>query len=433
MLFKNITLVGENYEVFHNVNILVEDDKITYIGKEIPKDYNGEVYNGENKVAMPGYYNIHSHIPMTLIRGYGEGLPLQRWLEERMFPFEDLMVAEDMYWGTQLGVAEMIASGAVSFSDMYMEIEAITKAVEETGIKANISRACVGFTDDTHFKDVNEWEAIHFLADYMKANPNNRVIGECSIHGEYTSREALVREVADYSAKNGFNMHIHLSETKKEHIECKARHQGMTPAEWFDYCGVFNSPTIAAHCVWLENRDFDILAKHNVTVAHCPSSNLKLGSGFAPIAKMMEHNIRVGIGTDGAASNNNLNMHEEVNLASLINKGSTQNSELFGPKTMLQMACKNGAMAQSRFDCGELKVGNKADIVIFDMDKPHLYPVYDVLANIMYSASASDICLTMVDGKVLYKNGEYKTIDIEKVKFNANRIKNEKLAILNNR
>ncbi|MEG2915775.1 MAG: amidohydrolase [Oscillospiraceae bacterium] len=433
MLFKNITVVGENYEVFKNANLLVEGEKIIYIGNEMPKDYEGEIFDGENKIAMPGYYNLHSHVPMTLIRGYGEGLPLKRWLEERMFPFEDLMSADDMYWGSMLGIAEMLASGAVSFNDMYMETQAITKSVEETGIKANIARACTSFSDDVHFQDVDEWEAIHFLQDYMKNSSSNRIIGECSIHAEYTSKETLVREVAEYSAKNGLNMHIHLSETQNEHKECKTRHMGMTPTEWFDYCGVFNSPTIAAHCVCVEERDMEILAKHKVTVAHCPSSNLKLGSGIAPIKEMIEKGIRVGIGTDGAASNNNLNMHEEVNLASILHKGVNKNSEDFGPQKMLKMACEDAAAAQGRNDCGVLKVGNKADIVVFDLNKPHLCPVYDALATIMYSANASDICLTMVDGKVLYKNGVYTTIDIEKVLFNANRIRDEKLAILNKR
>ncbi|WP_312641705.1 amidohydrolase [Hydrogenoanaerobacterium sp.] len=430
MLFKNITIIDENYEAQEHMNLLTDGKKITYIGKDMPAGYEGEIYDGSNKVAMPGFFNIHCHVPMTLIRGYGEGLPLHRWLHERMFPFEALLTPEDMYWGGLLGMAEMIASGAVSFTDMYMEMDGISKAVEESGMKANLSHGCSAFSDDVHFTDVNGYKGIHYLMDYVKNANHDRIIGDTSLHAEYTSTETLVHEIAQFAKENHLNMHTHISETQKEHEECKQRRGGLTPVQFFNKCGVFDVPTTAAHCVWIEGEDFDIMKEKGVTACHCPSSNLKLGSGIAPVKKMLEKGIRVGIGTDGAASNNNLNSLEEVNLASILQKGANNDPLFLGPQQLLELACRNGALSQGRADCGSIKVGNRADIVVYDLDKPHLQPVFDVLSNIMYSAQSGDICLSMIDGNVVYKNGVFTGIDLEKVLFHVNRIKDEKLAQL---
>ncbi len=430
MLFKNITMIDENYQEQKNMYILTEGNKITYIGKEMPKDYKGEIYDGENKVAVPGYFNAHCHVPMTLMRGYGEGLPLDRWLFEKIFPFEDLMSFDDMYWGSVLGIAEMIASGCASFSDMYMQSPAIVKAVEESGIKANISRSCSAFSDDVHYKDLLAYEEMNYLYDYMKSADNDRIIADTSIHAEYTTKPTLVREVAEYTKERGLMLQVHISETEKEHRECKERYNGMTPTQWMKSLGIFDNKVTAAHCIYCEDEDLEIFKESGTSVVHNPTSNLKLGSGILNLTKMINKGINVCIGTDGASSNNNLNMHEEINLASILQKGVNRNSEMYSPSEMFKIACKNGAISQGRMDCGAIKVGNRADIVIYDLDKPHLYPVYDVLATIMYSAAASDICLNMVDGKVLYKDGIYTTIDIEKAKFNANRIRDEKLSAL---
>ena len=431
MLFKNITLVDENYKVQKNMNIVTEQNKIAYIGSEAPDNYKGEIIDGNNKLAMPGFFNMHCHVPMVLIRGYGEGLPLHRWLTERMFPFEDLMTSEDMYWGSLLGISEMLSSGVASFSDMYMEMDGICKAVEQSGIKANLSHgAAGGLSPETPFNQTNGWKGMQYLLDYTKNAKNDRIIGDASIHAEYTANRTLVSDIAKFAKENYLRIQLHLSETQKEQSECKERRDGMSPAEWFLSLGVFESPTIAAHCVWLDNNDFDILSKHGVTAVHCPSSNLKLGSGIAPLKRMIDKNINVTIGTDGAASNNNLNMLEEINLAALIQKGANHDPLFLSTNEIIKIATHNGAVAQGREDCGSIKVGNRADIILFDMDKPHLTPVYDELSNILYSAQSEDICLNMIDGEVVYKDGEFTNIDIEKVKYHANRIKEEKLKIL---
>lgn len=412
MLFKDITVIDENYEAQEHFHILVEGNKIAYVGKEMPADYTGEVYDGKNKVAMPGFFNIHSHIPMPLLRGYGEGLPLQNWLFDRMFPFEAKLTPEDCYWGALLGQIEMIKSGVTSFTDMYMMMDGIVRAVDESGMKANLSHGSSNANGG--FYDCNGYKGAEFLLDYEKTRADDRIIADVSIHAEYTSCEQMVREAAEYCKEKGKRMHVHLSETAKEHNECKAN-RGVTPTRFFADCGVFDNPTTAAHCVWLEGEDFDILKEYGVTPAHCPSSNMKLGSGVANLKKMLEMGINIGIGTDGAASNNNLNMLEEVNLAALIQKGVNHDPLFLSQKELLKMSTLNGARSQGRMDCGAIKVGNRADIVVWDLDKPHMQPVFDVVANILYAGHADDVCLNMIDGKVVYKDGILNTIDEEKV------------------
>lgn len=429
MLIKNTCLVNESFQVERGKYILIENDRISYIGDKHPEGYFGETYNGENKVVLPGFFNNHCHVPMTLLRGYGEGLPLHRWLAEKMFPFEAKLTGEDIYWGSLLGIAEMIKSGVVSFTDMYFEIEMMAQAVSESGIKVNLSHGLSYNSKKPSIFELQGYKDTERLLDIASRDKTGRLKIDIGLHAEYTSRESLVREVAHYARERNLIVHTHLSETQGEHDNCKLKY-GKTPAEYFAECGLFDQPTTAAHCVWVEDSDIEIIKSKGVVPVHCPSSNMKLGSGFAPIKQMIEAGIPVTIGTDGASSNNNLNMVEEIYLAAMINKGSTQDPEFMYPAQLLKLATINGARAQDREDCGFIKVGNKADLVIFDMDKPHLQPVFDELANILYSGQSDDICMTMIDGQIVYKDGEFKTIDIEKVMHKAVGIKERILSEL---
>ena len=429
-VFHGIACAGPGGVVRPCVDITVENGRIASIEDAVPGRNPSGGYDGSGKIALPGFYNIHSHIPMTLLRGYGEGLQLKEWLFGKMIPFEALLTDEDCYWGSLLGIAEMLASGTVSFTDMYMHMPGIVKAVSESGIKANLSHGFSSRIPGQPFLESTAYEGWQAVRE-AEASAKGRIVADASIHAEYTTdTESTVRDIADWSRGEGLRMHVHISETRREHEECKTRRGGMTPTAFFERCGIFDSPTTAAHCVWAEDADLDILASRGVTVAHCPSSNLKLGSGIARIARMVDLGVNVGIGTDGAASNNNLDMLEEMVLASLVQKGVTGDPTRFGPGEMLSMACRNGALSQGRADCGELAPGNRADIVIFDLHAPHLQPVYDPLVNVASAARASDIRLTMVDGEVLYRDGKFPTIDVERVMAEAGRIKEEKLARL---
>ena len=414
MLFEHIDYLDENFEVQKNAFIGIKDGKIAYIGTEKPQEDFGEVYNGKHGLMMSGFVNAHSHAPMTLLRGYGENLPLDRWLNEKIFPFEDKLTDSAIAASTTLACAEMIRFGTVSFSDMYFFSQTMAKSILDSGIKCNLSRGLTVFSDQDYEQLEAYKDNVDLLKNYQNAG-NGRLKIDLCIHGEYTTTPKVVETVAKHAKSENVNVHIHLSETKKEHEECKQRH-GKTPTKYFADLGLFDQPTTAAHCVWVEDEDIEILKKYGVTVACNPVSNMKLASGFAPIPKMLEKGINIALGTDGCASNNNLNIMQDLYLFALLYKGVTGDPTVVTPKQALMTATLNGFKAQGRVDSGKIAVGQKADIIVLNTDVPYMYPTTDIACNLVYAAQGSDVKFTMVDGKVLYKDGEYLTIDIEKAK-----------------
>ncbi len=418
-LFKNADiLLFENgiYNVIKGAFLAVDGERISYIGKDEPDEKFDSIKDMTGKLLMSGFYNCHNHCPMVLLRGVGSDLPLNEWLFNKVFPIEDKLTADEIYAGTNLALLEMLACGTVSFSDMYFEPQVTAKAVSEAGMKANITRPVQSFDPNEEAKDsFRIAQSIELYDEWNKAE-NDRILIDFSIHAEYTCTEKIARAYSDECNKRGGLMHIHLSETVKEHNECKEKY-GKTPTEWFNDLGAFDSRAFAAHCVTLEDSDMEILLNKGVNVVHNPSSNMKLGSGFARVQKMLDMGINVALGTDGAASNNNLDMMEEMHLASIIHNGYMQDATVMNADTVIKMATLNGAHLQGRNDCGELKVGNKADIIAISLDAPHLHPVIDEKALVTYSAQSSDVCMTMVDGKILYENGEYLTLDKEKIYY----------------
>ncbi|MBQ8575304.1 MAG: amidohydrolase [Clostridia bacterium] len=420
-LFKNADiLLYENgiYNVLQNAYLAVDGDKISYIGKDEPKESFDTVKDMSDKLMMSGFYNCHNHCPMVLLRGVGSDLPLNEWLFDKVFPIEDKLTAEEIEAGTLLALLEMLAGGTVSFSDMYFEPQVTAKAVADAGMKANLTRPVQSFDPSEEPQD--SFRIAQSLELYNEWNnaADGRILIDFSIHAEYTCTEKIARAYIEECNKRNGLLHIHLSETVKEHNECKEKY-GKTPAEWFNNLGAFDSRAFAAHCVTVEDSDMEIFLNKGVHVVHNPSSNMKLGSGFARIPKMLDMGINVALGTDGAASNNNLDMLEEIHLASIIHNGYMQNATVMKADTVIKMATQNGAVLQGRNDCGDIKVGNRADIIAISLDKPHLRPIIDEKALITYSAQSSDVYMTMVDGKVLYENGEYKTLDQEKIYYSV--------------
>ncbi|MBE6835090.1 MAG: amidohydrolase [Ruminococcaceae bacterium] len=416
MLFKNISVLDENFSIKKNMFVGTENEKITYISSEKPEKDFGEEYDGSGKLLMSGLYNAHSHAAMSLLRGWGEDLALSDWLTTKIFPFEDKLMPEDIYNGTMLSIAEMIRFGTVSFTDMYFIPEMEAKAVLESGIKCNFSSGTTSF-DDTPYKQLPRYlENERMLNEY--SDKSGRFIFDIGVHAEYTNKEATIRALAEHAKEHGANIQVHVSETKKEHDECRARY-GRTPAAFLNECGVFDNPATAAHCVWATDSDLEIFKEKGVTVASCPVSNLKLGSGVARVDAMLKKGVNVALGTDGSASNNNLNMFKDLFLLPLLQKGVNNDPMLLPVEECLKIATLNGALSQGRKDCGLVKEGYRADIIILDLNTEHTVPVHNEKANLLYASEGADVVLTMVDGKVLYKNGEYLTLDIEKVKFNA--------------
>ncbi len=423
MLFCNIGLVDENFDYKENMYVGVQGDRIEYIGKEKPaKDY-GEEYDGSRKMLMPGLVNAHTHSPMTLLRGYAENLPLDRWLNERVFPFEDRLNCDRAYYGTMLSIAEQLKSGTTSSSDMYFFQDGVLKAVKDAKAKTNFSRSLVSFGDDDFYHNDRVKEALEAVEKYHLTE-NGRIKVDMCLHAEYTNTLKFIEQFGEYTKDKGLINHIHLSETKSEHENCKQKY-GKTPARVFYDAGAMDAQTLFAHCVWIELSDIELFKEKGASVAHCPASNLKLGSGVCDTYTLLENGINVAIGTDSAASNNSLDMLREMYLAAILPKGINNKADIITPKQILKMATRNGALAQGREDCGLVKEGFKADVIVLDLNKPNMYPDFDVINNIVYSANSSDVLLTMVDGEVLYRNGEFKYIDVEKVGFECNRIVRE--------
>ncbi len=421
-LIRNVKLIdgfGKN-----SVSVIVNDGKFSYIGEAEPRIKVDEVIEGNGNLLIPAFYNAHCHAAMTLFRGYGENLPLHRWLNEKIFPAEDKLTAKSVNIATRLAIAEMLANGICSFSDMYMFMDEVAKAVLDTGIKANISRSIVSFSESDNISaDSRFLEAVELVKNFHNAG-DGRLLVDMSIHAEYTNTEQMVRFLAEYTKENNLGMQVHISETEKEHLEAMERRGGKTPTEFFCDCGLFDARTTAAHCVYATDNDIAIFREKGVTVANNPISNLKLGSGVMPLRKMLDAGVNVTLGTDGVASNNNLDVMKELQFAALLGKGLSGKPESVTAEELFPLATKNGALAQGRTGCGEIKVGYKADAVLLNLDSVNNIPSYDYYTTLAHSAKSSDVLMTMVDGKILYNNGEYKTIDIEKLKFEAKEVIN---------
>ena len=417
MLFRNISLLDENFSLCQDMYLATKDDRIVYIGKTKPSGDFGREYDGKNRLLTPGFYNAHAHSPMALMRGYGENLALQDWLNTRIFPFEDKLSGNAVYWATMLCMAESIRFGIVSSSDMYYFTEDMVRAVLDSGAKNNISRAI----SNPFGTPVSELPSIREMRESVRFNGlgNGRIKIDASLHAEYTSDEATARAVADFAKEENLNMHVHVSETKLEHEECKERREGRTPVRYLNDCGIFDTPSIAAHCVWIEGEDYDILKEKGVTVATNPVSNMKLASGICDVPALLKKGINVAIGTDSVASNNSLSFLEEIKTMALVAKVKHMDPTLITPSQALYAATKGGALAQGRDDCGVLKEGMKADILAFRTDTPEMNPVHDMMNNMVYSASDGDIAMTMIDGEVLYEDGEFTKLDTERICFEA--------------
>ena len=421
ILIKDIRLTKDCGFGKKSVNILTDGKIISYIGESVPDVRADRVIDGKGNLVLPAFYNAHCHSSMTLFRGYGDDLPLDRWLNERIFPAEDRLDEKSVYIGSMVAIAEMIRNGIVSFSDMYMFMDSVACAVRDCKVKANLARSIVSFDTDIDMKnDFRMKEAADF-AKKWHGECDGKIKVDMSLHAEYTNVAKCCEYVANYAAKNGYLMQVHASETKKEHDECIARH-GVTPIRFFSDTGVFDVPATAAHCVWADDEDIEILARKGVTVAHNPVSNLKLASGVMPYVKMKKAGVNIALGTDGAASNNRLDILREMQFAALIHKGTQLDAAATNASDMIYMATRAGALSQGRSDCGKIETGYAADLLMIDLHSVNNIPNYGYESAVCYSAGTSDIVLTMCDGCILYENGAYTSIDTERLEFEMKQV-----------
>ena len=359
-------------------DLLIECDRITAIREEaglIERQRADRVIEGRDLLLMPGMINTHGHAAMTLLRGYADDLPLKEWLEEKIWPVEENLDGDDIYWGTLLAICEMLKGGTTTFTDMYFFMDRAAEAAADGKIRAVLSRGLVGLGD-------SGGEALQEAASFQKewhGAADGRISVTYGPHAPYTCPPDYLRRVMEEAAKTKSPLQIHLAETAHEVEECR-RDYGCTPVEHLQQLGLFEHRVIAAHCVHLSDEDIAILGANRVGVAHNPGSNLKLGSGIAPAARLLEAGVPVGLGTDGAASNNNLDLLEEMRLAALLAKGSACDPTLVPAKRALQMATVNGAKLLGLSDVGLLKEGFKADLIAFNLKAPQATPFFDPLA-----------------------------------------------------
>jgi len=417
ILIKNVNVlqVENKASILKNMFVGIEKDIIKFINKDIPKDfeYNYEI-DGNHKLLMPGMTNAHTHIPMSLLKGLGSDKVLMDWLYNHVFPAEKNLSHNHIYLGSLLSCAELIMSGTTSLNDMYFNADYAAKGVYDSGLRGSIGVSIMGENFNDFKKDID------FVYDNYHNLDNGRVQVKIAPHAMYTCSKEFLVDTLNYANKLNIGIHTHIAETKDE-LDYAYDKYGVTPVKYFYDLGYFNTKVIAAHCVHINDDDIDILADNKVICAHNPSSNLKLASGIAPIPKLLKRGGIVTIGTDGSASNNNVNMFEEMHLASLIHKGYTLDPTVVNTSESIKIATYNGKYIFD-MEIGNVAEGYKADLILIDLRKPHLYPDIDTISNIVYSAQGSDVDTVIVDGKILMEKKELKTIDIEKLYYDIDKL-----------
>ncbi|MBD7968083.1 amidohydrolase [Paenibacillus gallinarum] len=397
--------------------MLVENDKISYIGEKLPEgEEETTAFDGKNLLFIPGLINTHGHAAMSLLRGYGDDLALQIWLQEKMWPMEEKFTADDVYWGASLSILEMIKGGTTAFLDMYDQMNQVAKVVEESGIRASLMRGVIGFGSD-ELRASKLAEATSFAKEW-NGQASGRITTMLSPHAPYTCGPEFIEKFVQAAHDLDLPLHTHMSETKAE-VEQNVKDYGLRPVAHLEKLGFFSRPSLVAHAVHLTDEEIEILAKYNVAVAHNPGSNLKLASGVARVPDLLKAGVVVSLATDGPASNNNLDMFEEMRLAALIHKGVSGDPTAVPATEALRMGTEYGAKSIYVEDTGTLAVGKKADFVAIDLDQAHFLPYSDLISHVVYSASAKDVKHVWVDGKQLLKDGEALTLDEERIKREA--------------
>ncbi|CQR56834.1 amidohydrolase [Paenibacillus riograndensis] len=395
----------------------IEKDLITYIGEVKPVIEEGtQTIDGSRLLFMPGLVNTHGHTAMSLLRGYGDDMVLQNWLQEKMWPMEEKFTGDDVYWGTALSVLEMLKGGTTTFLDMYDHMDRVAEVTEQSGIRAVLMRGVIGLCPE----DVQNHklaEAVAFARNWH-GKADGRITTMISPHAPYTCPPEFFVKFVQAAHDLDLPMHTHMSETRRE-VEQNAADYGLRPVAHLEKLGMFTRPSLVAHGVHLNDEEIEILARYHVGVSHNPGSNLKLASGVARVPELLRAGVTVSLGTDGAASNNNLDMFEEMRLAALIHKGVSGDPTAVPAQEALLMATEYGAQSIFLEGVGRLAPGMKADFIALDIDQPHFLPHTDLLSHAVYSASAKDVAHVWVDGKQVVKHGQCLTLDEEQIRRKA--------------
>ena len=426
ILIKNINEIYTGEELIKEGWIAIEGNRITGLGKkntDPDKSKFTHVLEARDQIALPGLYNLHTHAAMTLLRGYADDLPLQQWLEEKIWPQEAKLESEEIYWGTKLAILEMISTGTTAFMDMYFQMDHVATAVEESGIRAVLSEGLIEANDGEE-----GWLKSLEFCKRWQGKARGRIRTMLGPHAPYTcSREYLIK-IGELARANNLSLHIHIAETRKEYEDFLNTY-GSTPVQYLDSFGFFENRVLAAHCVYLDEKDMEIFAENDVNVAYNPGSNMKLGSGIAPVNEMLKRGINVGFGTDGTASNNNLDLIEEARMGSYLQKVNNCLPTALGLDDILKMLTINGAKALGLEDAGRIKEGYLADLVLVNIkESSYYYPHHNNLSNLFYAGNGRDVDTVIIDGSLVYKNKEFLTMDVEEIYYQVEKLRNKLFA-----
>lgn len=416
-----ILTVDAESRIHYNSSLIIQKDRIIDIcdSASVKEKYHAaKVIDASGKLVMPGLINAHTHASMTIFRGIADDMPLKEWLYEKVFPLEAAYInPETVEIGASLAIAEMISSGTTTFCDMYFFEDNIANIASNAGMRAVLSEGVIDFPTPNSKTPIEGLDYTKMLLDKWKGHPLINI--GVAAHSTYSCSPDLLKRTKQLADKYNVKLNIHLAETMWE-VETIRKTFGSSPTQFIEKLGLLDSNLIADHCVHLTNDDIRLLIDNKVGVAHNPQCNMKLASGVAPVCQLIKGNVNVGLGTDGVASNNNLNMFDEMNTMALLHKVSNNNSTVMDNKTVVNIATNGSAKVLGLFkDIGSIEIGKKADVIIIDMDKPHLIPVYNYYSHIVFSMNGSEVDTVIINGKLVMENRKLLTIDIEKVKKDA--------------
>lgn len=419
ILIRDTTVItlNENNEILSGINVAIDGKKIIAIGKMPDNFITKRIIDGTNYVVLPAFFNLHTHAAMTLTRGWAEDLPFDRWLNEKIWVAESAMIKDDVYWGASLACCEMIRSGCVGFADHYFWMDQAAKAVDTAGMKAALAWCQFGLGEKYEVGGAKFEDIISFVEEYHNS-ANGRIKCFMGPHSPYMCPPDFLSKVTEAAKKLNIGIHLHLSESD-EQVNNSIKKYGKTPVEHIEKIGIFDLPAIAAHCISVNEKDVEILARKKVNIAHTPKTYMKLAMGMAPVDKFMNAKINIGLGTDGPASNNDLNMLEVMCLTGLVHKNRILDSAAFPNNDILRMSTSSSAKAMGFSESGSVKEGMDADLILFNTNKPHWMPNHNLSANIVYASHPSDIEYVICGGKILLDKGILTTLDEEKIKYEA--------------
>ncbi len=411
-ILKNVHPIGGSSPV----DIRFEEARVAAISETAIVPQSGdEVIDGGGKLVAPGFVNAHTHLAMVLFRGLADDVPLQAWLEEHVWPIEAKLRPEDVYWCTLLAVAEGLRGGTIAFADMYFHTDEVGRALEESGAHALLSYGIIA--PSMAEKGRAELDITRSFVERWNGAADGRIRAAISPHSVYMCGEDVWRAAIEAASDLGVPIHTHLAETRSE-VEAWQEKTGAGPVPYLEKIGAFSVPVLAAHCVHVDGADIEILAGHDVTVAHCPKSNAKLGSGIAPVRAMREAGIPVAIGTDGAASNNRLDMVEEMRAAWILQRAQNEDPMHPSAEDVFDMATEAGGRALG-IESEGLVEGGTAELILIDREPLHSTPRHDPLATLAFASNALDVTDVLVEGRWLMRNRELRTIDAERVRFDV--------------